>query len=154
MNKNRTDWIILWVILGILTIGTAIVSFVVVMDTFRPPRAPLVMPDIHTNDIKSPTIVAEGYLIKSSDEYGRENWKIGTQSVKSTDMFCILSDKNSPSYATDMFSRQPISTLRTDHIYKVYSCQFRQYSSDRPDSWIEKVWGIQAVSDNITAGAQ
>jgi len=79
-------------------------------------------------------------------------WRIGSQLVKSTDMFCILSKQDSVSFANDIFSRYSISILRTDQPYKLYSCEFRQSSSDRPDSWIETVWGIEAITDNITLG--
>lgn len=140
-------------ILIILSISI-LTTFITCALFYKAPSEPLVMPEINTSDIASPVIVSEGYLVKSTDVYGRENWQIGAQSIKSTDIFCILSDKNSPSFLDDIFSRNPVSMLRTDQLYKLYSCKFRQYSSDKPDGRVETVWGIQAVSDNVTIGSK
>jgi len=91
------------------------------------------------------TLISQGYLVKTVDPYGRETWRIGTQVVKPTEEFCILSEPGTDEFFDDIFSRYPISILRTDQLYNIYSCEFRQSSSSREGSWVEKVWGIEAV---------
>lgn len=90
-------------------------------------------------------VISEGYLVKETDPYGREIWKIGTQEVKPSEKFCILSDSDSPTFTEDLFGRYSISILRSDQLYRIYTVEFRQYESIRNNSWVEQIWGIKVI---------
>lgn len=143
MNK-----VLVIIAISIIVIGCGFLASVKYLEWDTKCKEPIIStPKVSLNP---PSLVSEGYLIKMTDLYGREVWRIGTQMVNPTDEFCILSNQDSPTFFDDMFSRYQISILRTDQIYKLYLCEFRKSDSSRQGSWIETIWSIQAITDNLT----
>lgn len=92
-------------------------------------------------------LISQGYLTKTMDQYGREIWKIGTQEVKPSEEFCILSDQGSLTFCDDLFGRYPVSILRTDQLYQIYAVEFKRTESSPSRVWIETLWGIKAEQE-------